>query len=629
MKKFKPIKFTDDFIFDSNKSEYIFQVKKHSYLWLWLLLVTLFIGLCCVRCERDITVHVVDHISEYPITPSSVTIEYTEHSLLKGGNLFFDEQHTQTLAVDEYGDVTFEDMPCSVFSYIFYALCDAYLTVENDCNFLKDSPATCSFHYTWNTTLRLQPKIEDVQISVTDKETDEPLAGAVIHYNYLLSGQTATDSVKTDAAGRTTIVGAPRCGRVLLDRVSCYGYEDTTHIELSVLDAIERPSSAVVPLTPIKQSFTYFVKNKYTKQPVPDATVEVVLTSSNGTITRGQSITNVDGKGRGAYNDAFILADLALKASKTHYKPGQFGKKCTVKEFAALPDSSRVIYLEPEPYMEEFQNVDSITRNPIVGVQNTIKVSGQDGKTNESVETSNRNGIFYVMAMEGDRIIIDSKCAPQYEPKHTNIASFEKGEKIPMRPRVTDLKFRTLVAGTQDLLPDCSLWIYDSDDNNYKPDNSGNGEFVLKNVPLDAIISIIAFKDGYSENDYTISRVLVSNLLQSAQFERDIPLSNEILPCDGGSIVPKNGNEKIHTQTYSLGRKTGRTSISVDFKGFVDYISVYDGPDTTYPCLINHKGIPEKDYLQFDFHNGCITVVVETGPEGDNSSWEYQVNCPD
>lgn len=635
MKKYKPIKFSEDFVFDEKNLDYVFKVKKRSYLWLWLLLVALFLGICCVRCNHDIVVHVVDHVTEEPITPTSVTLEYTEHVLFKDGSLFYSNTYSKTLETAENGDVVFEDMPCSIFSYIFYAFSNACLTAENDCNYLKKSPATYIFHYTCNATLKLQPKTEDVQVLVNDKETDEPLAGAIIQYKFSLSGQTVTDSVKTDAAGKTTITGAPRCGNIQLERVSCYGYEDTTLIDLPVLNAIEDPSNAVVSLVPMKQNFTYFVKNKYTKQPIPDAKVEVVLTSSNGRVKRGESSTNVDGKGCGVYNNAFILADLVLKANKTHYKPGQFGKKVTVKEFAELPDSSRVIYLEPEPYMEEFQNVDSISGNPIVGVQNTIKVSGQDGKTNEYVETSNRNGVFYVKAMEGDNIFIDSKCDPQYEPKQTEIASFKKDEKIPMKPQVTDLQFRTLVAGTQTLLPDCSLWIYDSEDNNYKPDNSGNGEFTLRNIPFDANIFIVSTKDGYEDNEYSIRNKNVKNLSTAYQSERDIPMTVMLPPCNGGSqgesdlkaghvSAPVSYNMGVDHGTFEFSYNTGSSQ--------KDKIDIYNhelgetyGSSPIWTSGMVATGDTRKVNIPFN-QGSVITIIVTTGDDG--SVWDYKVNCP-
>lgn len=635
MKKYKPIKFSEDFVFDDNIPDYVFKLKKRSYLWLWLLLVALWLGLCCVRCNHDITVQVVDMATNEPITPTSVTITYTEHALCKKDRIFYSNTYSQTIETDEKGIAVFKDMPCSVFSYVFYAFSDAYFTTSNDCNYLKDSPATSLFHYTWNKTLPLQPKTEDVQIIVTDKETDEPLAGALILYNISLSGQIVTDSVKTDAAGKTIIAGAPRCGNILIERVSCYGYEDTVKIDLPVLDAIENPSNAVVGLIPVKQSFTYFVKNKFTKQPVPDATVEVILTSSNGSVKRGASTTNVDGKGCGVYNDAFILADLVLKASRTHYKPGKFEKKLTVKEFAELPDSSRVIYLEPDPYMMEFQNIDSISGTPIVGVQNKIEVSGQDGKTNDYVETSNRNGIFYVKAMDGDQITIDSKCDPQYEPKRTEIASFKDGEKIPMKPRVTDLHFRTILAGTQTLLPDCSLWIYDSEDNNYKPDNSGNGEFILRNVPFNANIFIVATKDGYEDNEYSIKDKNVKYLSAANQAERDIPMTVMLPPCNGGT-QGENGLPAGHVSdpiSYNMGVNHGTFEFSFDTgPSQKDKIDIYnhelDEPYGNSPIwtsgMIATDGTKKID---IPFNNGSvITIIVTTGDDG--SVWKYQVNCP-
>lgn len=637
MKKFKAIKYSEKFVFDDKNSEYVFKIKKCNYRWLWLLLIALLLGLLCIRCTNDITVHVVDHVSGEPVTPTSVTIEYTEHALCKGGKLFYNNPYSKTLETDENGDALFEDMPCSVFSYIFYAFSKACLTAENDCNYLKDSPATCIFHYTWDVTLKLQPKTEDIQVLVTDKETDEPLAGAVIHYDYSLSGENVTDSVRTDAAGAVYLAGVPRCGSLHLERVSCYGYEDTTHIDLSVLEVIKDPTKAVVPLVPVKQSFTYFVKNKFTKQPVPGATVEVILTSGHGTVKRGESTTNVDGKGCGVYNDAFILADLVIKANKIHYKPGQFDRKITVKEFAELPDSSRVVYLEPEPYMEEFQNVDSITGKPIAGVRNSISVFAQNGETIEYVEISNRYGIFYVKAMEGDHIVIDSKREPQYEPKHTDIPSFDEGEKILMKPRVADLTFRTVVAGTDTLLPDCTLRIYDSEYNNYKPDNSGIGEFTLRNVPLHTNIYIVSTKAGYDDNDYSVRNKNVKYLSTAPQSERDIPMTVMIPPCNASGTGENNVKAGTVSSpvSYNMGVEHGTFEFTYQTgSSCPDQIDIYNhemGEPYNSHSPIWSSGMEATDgerVVNISFNSGSvITIVVTTGPK-DDSLWNYKVSCP-
>lgn len=635
MKKYKPIKFSEDFVFDDNKLDYVFKVKKRSYLWLWLLLVALFFGLCCVRCNHDITVHVVDHVTQEPITPTSVTLEYTEHALCKGGSIFYSNAYSQTLETDENGDVVFEDMPCSVFSYIFYAFSDADYTVENGCSVLTESPTSGLFHYKWKQTLKLAPKTTEIILTVIDRETEEPLADAFLQYTYIKGGKTINDSIKTDASGRCNIADVPICGNINISRASCYAYEDTTNISIAVIEAISDDDVAAIALTPVKESFTFFVQNKFTHQPIPNAKVEVVLKNKNNVVRHGPISTNVDGTGRGAYNDAFIGATLELRASKTNYKDSIYTPVCTVKEFIVMPDSLRVIYLEPLPYNQTFVNADSISHEPIAGIMNHIVVKSIDGKEYTYDEPSNRQGVFTFKSMEGDHIVIDSKLDPQYETKHTEIAKFEEGDTIFMKPRVTDITFRTIIAGTQTLLPNCELYIYDSNDNNYKPDNSGNGEFVLKGVPLDAEISIIATKDRYGENDYTIDHLKVAYLIQAPQNERDIPLVEGLEPCNAsnsGASDVKAGTVS-QPQSYNMGRKHGIFDLSWSNGGSCpDKIDVYNhepGESYNLRSPIFTTGMTAGDGASsIRFSNGSvITIVVITGPS-DGSSWEYKLGCP-
>lgn len=621
MKKHKDISFSEDFLIESGKTDYEFKMKKPSYWWLWILGLIAFLLVCCVKCDHSIEVKTVGLDSGETIACDSVTIEYTSHYLYQDGCFLVNEFHSITKKTDKDGLIKFEDLPCSVFSYIFYAFSNAEYFVESQCYEMPDSPEDGLFHYKWSQTLELTPKTSDLTVSVIDRETEEPLAGALLHYTYTRSGKSISDSIKSDVAGRCNLSGVPTCGNVTISVASCYAYQDTTNITIPVADAINDSELSTVPLTPVKESFTFFVHNKYTHQPIPDAKVEVVLKNKNNVVRHGPISTNVDGTGRGAYNDAFIGATLELKASKTNYKDSIYTPICTVKEFIDKPDSLKVIYLEPLPYNQTFVNADSISHEPIAGVMNHIVVKSIDGNEYKYVESSNRQGVFTFKAMEGDHIVIDSKLAPQYEPKHTDILKFEKGDTILMKPRVADLTFRTVIAGTQTLLPNCELYIFDSNDNNYKPDNSGNGEFVLKGVPLDAELSIIATKDGYDENDYTIDNIKAAYLMQAPQSERDIPLKKEMLPCEGGAKVEP--SEPYHQRTYNMGRMTGHTTVYIDFDSAPDYITIYDGPDNSGRVLLPKGQYTFTHTFPINFTQGCITVVVEG-----TSIRNYIVHCP-
>ena len=629
----KKLVFKKDFVFDNGKSEYQFQLKKQNHHWLWLLLTVLFFLLCCIRCEKTISVTTVDKISGDALENVEVILSHVDYYIYKDGRFFGGELQRDTLNTDANGTVTFEMQDCSVFSYIFCAFVKAEYTAIGDCHHLEPSSESSLFHYTWNKILSLSPNTSDISWHIYDKETKEPLAGACVIYKYQLSGTNKIDSVKSDAAGKCILKGVPTCGNVTLSKVSCYGFEEAASVEYNVPTINAEPDSAMTELIPLKTSFTFFVKNKNTKQPVPGATVDVVLTSGSGKTVRGQSQTNVDGKGRGAYDDAFILANLDFTARKVHYKDGHYDKKITVEKFNNLPDSARVIYLEPEPYMEEFQNIDSITGVPIMGVENTITVTS-NGKDSSQTEISNRNGVFYVQAKEGDKIHIVST-HDYYETKETNIESFAKGEIILMNPKRVSLNFRTIDVEDGSLLDDCILEVTTSRSNVSDPHNSGNGEFSVAGLYVDETISIIASKFDYGTNAIKIHNVKVSDLMNAPQNARDIPLALDLEPCNasnsGASDV--SAGSVSTPQSYNMGQKSGRFEIKWSNGGSCpDKIDVYNhnpGEDYTKTSPVFTTGMTAGDgsaTVQFS-KGSVITIIVTTGPD-DGSSWSYNISCP-
>lgn len=629
----KKIVFKKDFVFDNGKSEYQFQLKKKNHLWLWLLLVVLFVAICCIRCERAISVTVVDDVSGDALSNVEVTLSHIDYYIYKDGKFFGSELQCDTLITDADGRATFEMQDCSVFSYIFCAFTKAEYTAIGDCHHLDPSSVYSLFHYTWNQTLRLVPNTTEISWHIYDKETKESLAGASVVYRYQLSGTNRIDSVKSDAAGKCVLKGIPSCGHVTLSKVSCYGFEDAEPVEYSVPDILADADTAKTELVPLKTSFSYFVKNKNTNQPVAGATVDVVLTSGSGKKVRGQSQTNVDGKGRGAYDDAFIRANLNFTARKVHYKEGHYDREITVDDFKKLPDSDRVIYLEPEPYMEEFQNVDSITGAPVIGAANAITVAS-NGKDSSQTEISNRNGVFYVKAREGDKIHISST-HDYYEPKETDIESFAKGEIIRMTPKRVNLNFRTIDAEDGSLLDDCILEVSTSRSHVSDPHNSGNGEFSVAGLYVDETISIIASKFDYGTNAIKIHEAKVSDLMNASQDARDIPLALDLEPCNasnsGASDV--SAGSVSTPQAYNMGQKSGRFEIKWSNGGSCpDKIDVYNhnpGENYSHSSPIFTTGMTAGDgsaTIQFS-KGSVITIIVTTGPD-DGSSWSYNISCP-
>lgn len=432
MAKSQDINYQKKFKFDSQQDEYEFQLKKKRNWW-WLLLLLLPL-LLLIRCERDMTITVVDDDTDEPIEGAQVNLRYTAHYLLKDWKFLPDEPVTRELVTDAEGEARFEKLPCSVYSYIFYCLSRAGVTASDPCH----EPASIMplVHYTWNAEIRLKKLLTDVTVTVVDDETSDPIPGAVIT---VTTGE-VTDSVITDAAGRVKLEKVPHCGIIDVLKGSAFGYADTLRRNLPV-SLLEDPDSAYLRLRPVKERFTFFVKDVETREPIPGATAVVTLDDPrSGYRGTHEYKTNVDGRGMGFYDEGFILSRLNIKASKVHYNDSTLQGDYTIGEFIKLPDSLRTVWLRPMPFTTEFQCIDSLSRKPIPGVENVITVTDPAGNTETYTEISNRNGKFPVHAKEGSRIHIDSRLPGEYKDKATDIPSYDgKEEIIEMMPDVIPL----------------------------------------------------------------------------------------------------------------------------------------------------------------------------------------------
>lgn len=596
--------------------------------WVLLLLLPL---LLFIKCSKDITVSCVEPIGKLPVENLPVKMEYQSHFLWNDGKFFTSDTIRLIQHTDSLGKTVFKDLPCSVFSYVFYCLQKVSFTAVDDCHVALDERR--NFHYRWHITLDMEPRLEDLHVQLLDKETGDILPDGILIYKYIELGEEKTDSAHADAAGIATLSQMRYCSVMTELKGTCYGYADTMYVDIPCQSLLNANDSTALRLRPIKERFTFFVKNKETKQPIPDALCKVSLTHPGKSkhVEKREVRTSIDGQGLAVYDKAFILSTMAITASKLHYKDGQLeGGPWTVEVFNRQNDSIRTIWLEPEPYLEEFVNIDSITGKPIPGVTNVIKVIDHDGTVTETTEMSNSNGVFSVWAKEDAKVEVFSTKAPSYKkkisiyPKYKDIKEEEK--KIKMQPVLETLKFRTVQEEKPNvLLPKCTLTITGSESGLLIPTNSGNGEFSVTMRKYE-YLSIVASRKGYKTN-----RTKVQNrdweYLRVNQERRDIPLKLDLPPCDGGENVPKNG-QMYHQRSYSMGQEEGDASITGNFYGEPDRLTIYDGPDTSGRILIGpDRSIINNFWIPFHFTQGAITVVIKTSPYK-NSSWEYVVNCP-
>lgn len=516
---------------------------KRKRCWWWLLLLLLPL-LLFVKCDRTIKTHSFEPGTMIPIEDCEVSMSYQAHYLWSDGRFLVTDSIERTLRSDSLGVCVFEKCPCSVFSYIFYAFSKATFNAVNGCH--GANGVETLFHYSWNVDLPMSPRREDLHIPVVDGETGDPLPDACVEYRYRENGEEVTDSAQADASGVVTLPQMRYCGVVDAIRASCYGYADTTVLNRECAENIVPSDSNAIRLRPIKQRFTFFVKDKETRQPIPDALCTVTLTRPSGTAETPRTVrTSIDGMGIAAYENAFVLSVIDITASKRHYYDGRLeGGPWVVENFVKQDDDTRTVWLVPEPYMVQFVNIDSINGNPIPGVHNKITITDPAGNVETCEETSNRNGVFPVTAKEGSRIVIESECDPNYHRKTTVIVSFAEGEKIRMKPVIDKLNFKTVKNNSKrPLLPDCTLKVNGSVSGALQPANSGTGEFVVE-ARISERLSITASKRGFSTNSTTVNNTPVTQLQNRVT---EIPLKGDPLVFDH-----QDSNQGVTRNCYDL-----------------------------------------------------------------------------
>ena len=504
----KGVNYSDDF------DTYTIQLKKRRHYW-WLLLFLLPL-LLLIQCHKDIKVKCVEPDSGIPVSGIEVALGYDAHFLWKDGHFLPTEDVRITQTTDEQGVTVFEDLPCSVFSYLFYCFSEVEVCAESDdCH--GAAKANPYFHFTRNVTLEMDPHREDLHVLLLDLKTGDYLPDGILLYEFEENGVIKKDSVHAESNGVAIIPQMRSCGEILKLTGTCYGYADTVRMNVPCRQLVIADRQEALRLRPIEKQFTFFVKNKDTKQPIPDAQCVVTLThpgESKNKVVRHVR-TSIDGKGIAVCDSSFMLSTIAIHASKYHYKDGDLeGGPWVVEFFKDQDDDIRTVWLEPEPYLQEFINRDSITGNPIPGVRNVIRITHPDGTTEDYTEISNRNGVFPIMAKEDDRVeVISTK--EWYEQKRTTYPRF--GDVMDEEDRVIRMKSK---------LPPCDGGVtVDKSGNHERSFNMGQEEGVAEiRVNLRSCSDVLTIYDGvgrsgpviFGPQEFTFEKVISLPFTRSA-----------------------------------------------------------------------------------------------------------------
>lgn len=621
--------FSKSFKYREEQEDYVFKIKKkRSWWWLLLLLLPL---LLLIRFEHDLTVTTLDSESDTPLEGTEVTIDYYSHCLWLWGDstLFVDDHHHEMQQTDKEGKAVFKDIKCSVYSLIFHYANPVQIVCTSDC--YNTERCDKNAHTTWHVEVKMVEKVMNLLSRIIDKETGDDLGGAQLELTYVKHGEKKVQTLTSSASGIVRISGLGPCDVIEKMQASCTGYADTVKLNVPAKDLLCESPESTFELRPLKNRFVYYVYNVDSKEPIPGAEAEVTIDDPRKPVSQSSTVTNVDGLGVGVYDDAFVMAKIAIHASKPNYNDSTLAGDYTVEQFVNLPQEKRTVWLRPMPYVVEYTVIDSLNNQPLAGVENEITVTDAAGNSETYLEISNRNGKIPVKSKEGATIQIVSRKGPDYLDKTTVVTRFGEEEVIAMAPDLQELSFRTLDAYDNTLLGNCTLSVQSTVSKVRTPKSSGTGEFVVSGLYPSEQLSILATKSGFAENGTKVSNANVLALKNADQSERDIPLEmnlpSYLKSCGTRISRGKEGESMTSEVAFAMGgAREGDVVFELDADIRPDTFYIYDGPNTD--CrLILKEVVSGKKTFKVHYTRGALTIKAETSE--DASYWNYFIHCPD
>lgn len=229
------------FNYDPSVTDYECKVRRGLPWWFWLLIAIplLLIASLFIRCSREITVQVVDEANN-PIENAEVAMLYTARYCP-----WLKEDIARHGETNSKGEYKFKDLPCSVWSYIFYRGEKAEFTARLG---NIEGSRTAPFHTTDRVVIKLVIPQEEcqAQVRVIDNFTGAPIAGAEVLVTVDGSGR---GILTTDGQGLATISGIYNRSRVsAAARHPGYLPNDTTIVDEPGINIRDKVTD--IPLDP-------------------------------------------------------------------------------------------------------------------------------------------------------------------------------------------------------------------------------------------------------------------------------------------------------------------------------------------------------------------------------------------
>jgi hypothetical protein len=407
-------------------------------LW-WLLLLLLLIPLLgLIPLKKDVAVRVIDDKEETGIAGAHTELCHHERYLFdfSTGKFLSDKITCMNDSTDVAGRVVFKNVKYSVFQWLFYGWEEGLVKASSFC-YHSDS-ITKAFDLLTKypeTTLRLKANSIDLDFLVLDASNNEPLPGAKVEIRVDGSTKVTIDSSGLD--GRVVVKELPLCGNITVIG-SCKGYINDS-IKGAVSQILDVISKRTLKLKPITRSITFYVKNLKTKQPLPGATLQLIVDGKVVQVTQSNTNGAVSMIGEATFEKVHIIKKITVIASKIDFYDTT--KVGIAQDFANGSKEQRTLYLRPKDKPCDIRIIDARTSQAISGATAILTMPNGTTKT----EMSNIDGVVQFAGLTNDDIIsIAASKDPDYLPNSTKISNRkvedlfngpQSGRDIPLSPK--------------------------------------------------------------------------------------------------------------------------------------------------------------------------------------------------
>lgn len=478
-----------NFTFEPTQNQYTVKLKKNNLLWLLLLLLLPLLLL--IRFNKHIPYQVIDNQSHIGVAFPIVDMYYNDKNFISFNPFGFltnkDLIFTDTANATGKGEFI---VSYTLFSRFFYPKQNVQFIVRSMTNCFEADTFNRQFFKlssSKNNIFEIRLNQELINFIVIDSSDNQVLPDAQVVLTSFNGSQQYQVIDTSDASGIVNFY-ISSCADSFKVEASKYGYKN--FVKSGFRSDFNSPDNKTLPLVPIMKPLEFFVKDKFTKKPIPNATATIYFENSSYQIT-----TNTDGIGKAVFDSVAITKKFNIALTHPAYYDTTT-EQFTVEDFMKMTEQQRTIFLRPKPGAVTFVNIDSLTKEPLSGVHNEVFVNGQ--KIDNFI--SNTDGEFTVPNLKPTDIISINSTFPGYLPNNTDIQNKKVGNLHTIDDRTIQMEPNLNPINEKPPRPNCRAHF------------SGT---LLSDIYIDGHISTIFKPDKYGEyvgeGEYPSNKVAFPN----------------------------------------------------------------------------------------------------------------------